>query len=308
MSASGLKWWKCTHTRADPDWLDKNPQARADDINAAFADPSIDGVIAAIGGDDSVRILPHVDEKIISANPKVFMGYSDTTTLHVCALLAGLQTFYGPSIMSGIAENGGMFPYAEGWFRRVLMSAEPVGVIEPAEEWTEEFLDWNDRSYDNRKREMKPNTGRVWLGGRERVEGHLIGGCLDVLEMLKGTRWWPTPEMWDGAIFYWETSEEVPPPLTVMRWLRNYGSMGAYERMAGMMVARPRGYSTEQVEELERAINRIVGEEFGRTDMPMVTNMDFGHTEPQFIVPNGGRAVLDPEAGTVSFPEAAVTP
>ncbi|MEO8286948.1 MAG: S66 peptidase family protein [Chloroflexota bacterium] len=303
----GLEVVEMPHTMADAGWLDKNPRARAEDVNAAFADSSIDGIITSIGGDDSVRILPYVDEDIIRANPKLFMGYSDTTTLHVFAMLAGVQTFYGPSVMSGIAENGGMFPYAERWFRRVLMSAEPIGVAEPSEEWTEEFLDWNDRSLDNRKREMKPNTGRVWLGGNSRVEGRLIGGCLDVLEFLKGTKWWPEREWWDGAIFYWEMSEEAPSPTLVKRWLRNYGSIGLYERMAGMMVGRPRGYTDEQIRELEQAILGVVGEEFGRPDMPVVTNMDFGHTEPQMIIPNGGRAVLDPGAATVTFPDAAVT-
>src|SRR5690349_12632635 len=130
----GLQVVEMPHTRADAEWLWRHPQARADDLNAAWADPTIDGIIATIGGDDSIRILPYLDGAAIAQHPKVFLGYSDTTILHTFALLQGVQTFYGPSIMAGIAENGGTLAYTERWFHRVLMSAEPVGALAPAPE------------------------------------------------------------------------------------------------------------------------------------------------------------------------------
>ena len=82
--------------RKSPEFLSQNPKARADDINRAFADPSIKGIIATIGGNDQVKILPFLDKKIIQANPKIFMGYSDNTNLHLvlwidyCAAEGGL--------------------------------------------------------------------------------------------------------------------------------------------------------------------------------------------------------------------------
>jgi len=64
------------HALKSAEWIYKNPQARADDLMRAFSDPSIEGIISTIGGDDSVRILPYLDLKLISSNPKVFMGFS----------------------------------------------------------------------------------------------------------------------------------------------------------------------------------------------------------------------------------------
>lgn len=301
----GLEVVEMPHARADPDWVWRNPQARADDINAAFSDRSIDGIIASIGGDDSVRILPYVDTSAIADNPKVFMGYSDTTTLHVLSLISGLQTFYGPSVLAGIAENGGTFPYTESWMRRALMSTEPVGELSPSPEWTEEMVRWEDERFANQRRAMNPNDGWRWLQGDTRVEGHLVGGCLDVLEFLKGTRWWPESQVWDGAVFYWETSEDAPTPTLVAWWLRNYGMQGILERLAGMLIGRPAHYTPDQVEELDRTVLRIVRDEFGRADLPIVANLDFGHTDPQVVLPNGGRMALDPTTRSISLPDPA---
>src|SRR5215204_4953855 len=99
------------NTLKDASWLARNPKARADDLMQAFADPSIKGIFATIGGDDSIRLLPSIDLNIIHNNPKVFMGYSDTTISHMMCYNADLVSFYGPSILAEFAENGGIFPY-----------------------------------------------------------------------------------------------------------------------------------------------------------------------------------------------------
>lgn len=90
--------------RMHPDELVQEPELRAADINAAFADESISGIVASIGGDDSVRMLPFLDTERILANPKLLMGYSDTTTLLSYLTSQGLVTFHGPAIMAGIVQ------------------------------------------------------------------------------------------------------------------------------------------------------------------------------------------------------------
>ena len=301
----GFEVVEMPHVRADPAWVWRNPQARADDLNAAWADPTIDGIIATIGGEDSVRILPYLDPAIMRQNPKAFMGFSDITTIHTLALLNGVQTFYGPSVMAGIAENGGTLPYAEEWIRRTLMSREPPGALAPSDEWTEDRTRWEDTEKARIRRPMQPNPGWMWLGGGGRAEGHLIGGCLEVLDFLRGTPWWPGPAYWDGAVFYWETSEDVPPPSQVRYVLRVYGMLGMYDRLAGMLVGRPRAYTAEQRAELEESIQRVVGVEFGRPDLPVVLYLDFGHTDPQMVLPNGGRVIIDPATQTITLPDPA---
>ncbi len=121
----GVQVVESEHALRDPAWLAHNPQARAHDLMAAFADPNIDGIISTIGGEDSIRLLPFLDLDVIRQNPKVFMGYSDTTISHAACFKAGLVSFYGPAFMSGFAENTGMFPYMVESVRKTLFSDLP---------------------------------------------------------------------------------------------------------------------------------------------------------------------------------------
>lgn len=122
-----------------------HPERRAADLMAAFADPSIAGIISTIGGDDSMQILPYLDFDVIASNPKVVLGYSDTTMTHLACLRAGLMSFYGPSIMSGFAENGGLHRYLERGVRTALFDPTDDQVWPPNDDgWTVELLDWAD--------------------------------------------------------------------------------------------------------------------------------------------------------------------
>lgn len=187
------------------------------------------------------------------------------------------------------------------------MTPEPVGALEPAGEWTEERLEWTDPSLENQRRKLQESEGWVWLQGESRVEGHLLGGCLDTLETAKGTPWWPPLEAWRGAIFFWETSEEVPKPHVVERWFLNYAAQGILGVIGGMLVGRPRGYSTDERRQLHELLKDLLAKELGRSDLPVVTEMDFGHTDPMFILPYGGGAVIDADRREVILPDQAVT-
>ncbi|MFI4995829.1 MAG: hypothetical protein ACHQAQ_08605 [Hyphomicrobiales bacterium] len=70
------------------------------------------------------------------------------------------------------------------------------------------------------------------------MRGHLIGGCAEVLEMLKGTSWWPPLSYWDDAILFYETSEEAPSASLVLRWLRNFAVRGVLSRLSGLVLAQ----------------------------------------------------------------------
>lgn len=276
---------------------------------AAFADPSIKAVIANIGGDDSIRLIPHVDLDVIRANPKILTGYSDTTVIHYLCRKAGLVTFYGPAVLSGFAESAGMFPYLADSFRRATFNAEPMGVIEPnTEGWTVEFADWREPANQNRRRTLQPCTGWNWLQGQGVVRGPLIGGCMEVLEFLKGTSVWPRPEEWDGKILFFETSEEGATPLLLTRWLRNYAAQGILHRVSAVLLARPGGQiDPATFQEYDKAILNVVSEEQGLTTLPVVTGMDFGHTDPFITLPMGVGAEVDCERQRFSIVEAAVT-
>lgn len=305
----GVRVVESRHALRDPGWVAANPKARAADLMEAFADPTVSAVISTIGGDDSVRILPHLDLAVFRENPKVFLGYSDTTVTHFACLRAGLVSFYGPSFMSGFGENGGIFPYTVDSVRRTLFSPDPIGTVpENRDGWTVEFLDWADPANQLRPRRLNASTGWRFLQGRGAVTGHLLGGCADVLEFLKGTAWWPAPDAWRGAILFLETSEVAVPPWQFRSWLRNDGTQGILQSLAGLIVGRPGGHRVppSSFADYDAAILQVVSNELGLTSLPVVTQMDFGHTDPMFVLPIGLSATIDCDGRAFSVNENAV--
>ncbi|MGB2897271.1 MAG: S66 peptidase family protein [Anaerolineales bacterium] len=296
------------HTLRDASWLQQNPQARADDLMQAFNDPSIKAIISTIGGDDSMRILPFLDLDVIRSNPKIFMGYSDTTVTHMACVKAGLVSFYGPAILAGFAENGGMFPYMVNSVNKTLFSSTPIGVIAPNfKGWTVEHLEWAKPENQTRKRKLTPPTGWKFLQGKGVHRGHLIGGCFETLDLLRGTDFWPEPEIWQGAILFMETSENAPPPTEVLRGLRTYAAMGILKELSGILFGRPGGQvKTEHFDEYDQAISQVVFEEEGLVDLPVITHMDFGHTDPMFVLPYGIQAEVNCDTQKFTILESAV--
>jgi muramoyltetrapeptide carboxypeptidase LdcA involved in peptidoglycan recycling len=300
----GIKVVETPNALREPDWLYRNPRARADDLHWALENPDVRAIFSTIGGDESVRILSYLDLDVVSKHPKIMMGFSDTTITLSAFVRAGVVSFYGPSVLCDLAENCGIRPFVERSITRALFDAKPFE-FEAAEEWTEQLLDWRQPENQSQARKFAPSEGWTWLQGNSPVSGRLIGGCLDVLEFLKGTPWWIPNKLWDGAIFFAETSEEAPPPNLVGYWLRNYGSQGILQRLSGILLSRPMGYSPKKTQMLYSEVRRVLAE-FGREDMPVVANMDFGHTSPQMVVPIGCRAMIDPGTKRVSLLESAV--
>jgi muramoyltetrapeptide carboxypeptidase LdcA involved in peptidoglycan recycling len=305
----GLEVVEMPHTLKDAGWLARNPEARAADLMQAFSDSTIKGIMATIGGDDSIRLLPYIDLNVIRNNPKVFMGYSDTTVSHMMCLKAGLVSFYGPAIMAGFAENGGLFPYMTKSVRRTLFQVDPIGVIEPnSDGWTVERLEWGELANQEKKRAINPCTGWKYLQGKGVHQGHLLGGCIEVIDWLRGTELWPNLEGWQDAILFLETSEEAPPPAIVKYILRTFATLGILKRLSGILFGRPGGeIPLEQLDEYDQVILQVIREEEGLEDLPVITNMDFGHTDPMFVLPYGLVAKIDCEKKQFSILENAVT-
>jgi muramoyltetrapeptide carboxypeptidase LdcA involved in peptidoglycan recycling len=103
-AAFGVKIRPTPHALREPDWIARNPRARAEDLMAAFADPAVQGIIVTIGGDDSIRTLPFLDLGVIRANPKVFLGFSDTTVTTSPATRRGSAAFTGHRLWRALAR------------------------------------------------------------------------------------------------------------------------------------------------------------------------------------------------------------
>lgn len=293
------------HALRSDDYLSRNPQARADDLHWALSDPSVDAIVSTIGGDDAVRLLPHLDPDLIRDHPKILLGFSDTTTILTAFLRAGVHAFYGPALMTDLAENGGIRPYVRRSLQAALFDARP-SLWTAADAWSEAFLDWSDPGNQTTARAFQPGSGWTWLQGSAVAEGHLIGGCIEVLEFLKGTPWWPRAELWRGAVLMLETSEEAPPPRWVGRWLRNYAHQGIVQHLAALMIGRPMHYTPQQTAELHHQVLAVLADA-GRTELPVVTNLDVGHTSPQMVVPLGGRVRVDPVRHEIVSLDATVS-
>jgi muramoyltetrapeptide carboxypeptidase LdcA involved in peptidoglycan recycling len=303
----GITVVEMPHTLAPADWVLRHPQARADDLMQAFADPSIKGIVSTIGGDDSIRILPYLDLDVIRANPKVFMGFSDTVITHMACFKAGLGSFYGPSILAGFGENCGLFPYMVDSVRRTLFSSQPVGVIEPnTGGWTAQALRWTPEN-QQRRRKLHRSKGWKWLQGSGIRRGHLLGGCFEVLDWLRGTPFFPPPAAWDGAIMFLESSEEGPPASMLGYTLRSFAAMGILGNLSAILLGRPGGdVPLRQFADYVKVLQEVVAEEQGLTDLPLVTHMDFGHTDPVFVLPYGVQAEVDCDAQRFTITESAV--
>ena len=293
----------------EADWLARNPKARADDLMQAFADSSIKGVFSTIGGEDSIRLLPYLDLNVILNNPKIFLGYSDTTISHLVCYQAGLVSFYGPSILLEFAENGGIFPYVVQSLRQTIFSSGVIGEVKPnTAGWTVERLDWGDPKNLERKRKLNPCTGWKFLQGTGVHHGHLLGGCIEVLDWTRGTEIFPANASWQNAILFLETSEDAPTPSYVSYTLRAFAALGVLRQLSGILFGRPGGnVPLDQFEEYDRAILQVVREEEGLTDLAIITNMDFGHTSPIFVLPYGVQAEIDCDNRRFSIVENAVT-
>ena len=299
LEAMGLSVRMGRHALEVDGWVSAPAQARAADINDMFGADDVKLVLAAIGGDHSCQLLEYLDFDLIAARPKIFMGYSDITVLNVAIWVAtGLTTFNGPALVTDFAEHPQMLAYTRSAFERTVMSAEPIGALAPAPAWTEETLDWGAQLDLTRPRAMHESAG--WTGVRGgSADGILVGGCIESLQHLRGTRFWPD---FDAAILFVETSENAPSPAVVDGLLSDYANMGVFDKINGLLVGRPMRYSDDD----RRALLTVVEQHTKPFGFPVIANMDFGHTAPQMVLPLGCRAVIDGDTPGLFIEEAAV--
>ncbi|HAQ40680.1 MAG TPA: LD-carboxypeptidase [Clostridiales bacterium] len=298
----GLKVIEMENTLKGSEYLYNHPEKRAQDLMDAFSDPDVKAIFSCIGGEESIRMLPYIDFDAIRNNPKIFIGYSDSTTTHLICLKAGLSSFYGPSVLAELAENIKIFDYTAEWMQKVLFDNSPIGEIKPAVKWTGKRIEWLEKNASMQKT-MYENQGYEFWQGSGKVTGHLIGGCIEVLEMAKETPLWPDDENFDDAVLFFETSEDMPEPKYIEWWLRSYGSMRILQRAKALLFGKP--YQGRYYDEYKDSIMKIISE-LQLFDLPVVYNMSFGHNEPMCILPYGALAEVDCENQTFTILESGV--
>lgn len=269
-------------------------EERAADLVAAFQDPDIKGIITSLGGNDQVTYVQNLPSVPFAENPKPMFGYSDNSHLCNFLFLNQIPSFYGGGLFTQFAMQGGMDEYTITYLTHALCNDGEIE-LQPSLEYNDQGLDWGDATTLHTRRTYEKNDGWYW-DGAQNTEGLLWGGCVEsVDEMLRHGVPLPSLEQFNQIVLMLETSEEIPTADYVFRVLRGLGGRGVLERVQGVLMGRPKAwefdqqkdthekvaYRREQREAVVRAIRAY------NSDVPIIQNLDFGHTDPQIPMPYG---------------------
>lgn len=287
------------------EYLKNHPEKRAEDLHQAFADPSIKGILCSIGGDDTYRTIPYLLEnekfcKNVIRYPKVFCGFSDTTINHFMFYKLGMVTFYGPSFLCDLAElSNEMLPYTKKSFEQ-LFKIEQLKQIEASDIWYEERKDFSALSIGSERVTHKEKHGFEFLQGNRFFCGKLLGGCLEsIFDLLTGNRYadeyeickkyslFPDINEWGDKILFLETSESKPSPGKLRKELFELKKRGVFNKVRGIIVGKP------QDEAYYEEYKRIYIEVVDNRNLPILYNINFGHSYPRTILGYGLHITVD---------------
>lgn len=286
-------------------YLQEHPEARAKDLKDAFLDDSIAGIICAIGGDDTYRLLPYLMEdaefiEAVKKHPKLFTGFSDTTVNHLMFYKLGLSTYYGPAFICDLGEIANeMLPYSKRAFEGYL-EGNDFGEIVSSEIWYEEREDFSKAAIGTDRISHKEERGFELLQGNEVFQGELLGGCLESFyDILTNTRYeeekevceryglFPDEEEWNGKILFIETCEEKPVPELFEKEIRLLQEKGVFDAVNGVLVGKPQDEAYYQ--EYKDILTKVIDDE----KLPIVYNVNFGHATPRCALQYGVVAKVD---------------
>ena len=181
LKAMGLQVKFSEHALKGIDYINEHPEERAADLLEAYADPEVDMILCAIGGDDTYRLLPYLfdnDELKKVVNNKIFLGFSDTTMNHFMLHKLGINTFYGQCFMADICElEDNLLPYTEKFFKELITTGK-IKEVRPSDVWYEERTAF-DESQVGVPRVKHSNKGFELLQGPAVFSGKILGGCIE---------------------------------------------------------------------------------------------------------------------------------
>ena len=280
VASLGLKAKVGKFARGSNDFLSGTDKERLSDLHWAFEDSDIKGVWCVRGGSGAPRLLPDINYQLIKKNPKVFIGFSDITALHVAiSQQTGLVTFHGPVGSSDLSE------YPKSNLVNTVMTPAANYKIVPS-----------DYNVAQASALFKPN---VITPGRAR--GRLIGGNLSLLAALAGTPYALTDLK--GAILFTEDINE--PPYKVDRLLTQLRQSCDMHSLAGVALGV---FSSDQAatEAVTASTQRVLKDRLGNLEIPVISGLSFGHIRDNCTLPVGIEAELDTAAATITLLESAV--
>lgn len=284
----GLRVMAAPNSLKGTSFLQNSPEARAEDLMWAFENKEVKAIIANIGGNDSVRLLPFLKPDVIQNNPKILCGYSDVMTLHLYCHQLGLSTFYGDNLLTTVAEAREWHPYSKDWFRKTLFEAAPIGTILPSEEWSFDLNHHTNPSYC--KRYVK-NDGYVKVQGKGVVRGRLFGGHGGLMEYEEGSGIALKRSDFEGKLLFFEDIPEVCDVAYMRNFFDWLGTNGYLQVLNGVIIGKMR--TKNGFESYAEAIRDVVSGKYGRSELPILYGLNFGHTSPICVLPYDAEAELD---------------
>jgi muramoyltetrapeptide carboxypeptidase len=253
------------------------PAARAADLHAMFTRPDIDAIFCARGGSSSIRVLEHLDFDLIRAHPKVFVGYSDVTSVMLAMLArSGLRTFFGPMVTPDWAGDLSLGARDALW--RLVCRTRPAGPL-------------TDRRCTTEAAPL--------VGGRAR--GVLVGGTLALITATLGT-----PEqidLTDGIFFFEDVNES---PARIERYLAQLHRAGLLQQAAGFLVGPLRWEAPDEERERFLSLEAVLGDLLLPLGRPTLIRYPCGHVPSPITLPLGALVELNADQRVVSVLEAAV--
>ena len=302
------------------EYIKNHPEKRAEDLKQAFADSEIKAIICAIGGEDSYLTLPHLasDKEFITLvknNPKIFMGYSDSTTTHLMLNKIGLITFYGQAFITDLAEfEPQMLEYSKDAFTYLFNAPENHKIL-PSKFWYKDRTDFSPAAVGT-LREKFEDTGYEILQGKNKAEGRLLGGCIEVLseyingplndnqkeinKTIENCNPFPTIDEWKNAILLLESSETKTSPENYRLIIQKFKELKIMNQLNGIVVGKP--IDKVYYEEYKQ----VLIEELAEFDFPIFYNLNVGHAYPHTLLPLGAEIELDPNLKTITIKNSAL--
>jgi muramoyltetrapeptide carboxypeptidase LdcA involved in peptidoglycan recycling len=271
----GLKVSFGKHVEEKNEFNSSSVESRIEDLHEAFADKNVKAIFTVIGGYNSNQLLKHIDWQLIKNNPKILCGYSDITVLNNAIYAkAGLINYYGPHYSTFGQEK--YFEYTLDYCKKCLFFDEPFQ-IEPSENWSDDL--WFK---DQNKRTLIPNEG--WLIVNEgETDGIILGGNLCTFNLLQGTEFFPDIS---GSILFLE-DDDLPKENSAVEFDRNLQSLiqqANFKKVNGLVIGRFQKASQITNEK----ITQIIKSKKELANIPIIANVDFGHTDPKITLPIGG--------------------
>jgi muramoyltetrapeptide carboxypeptidase len=250
-------------------------QARLDDLHDAFSDKKVKAIFTTIGGYNVNQLLKGIDYNLIAANPKILCGYSDITALqNTIYAKTGLVTYSGPHYSTLGMEQG--IAWSVDYLKKCLFSELPF-VIEPSQQWSDDvwYLDQNNRCF-------MPNEG-PWVLQQGEAQGVILGANLCTFNLLQGTSYMPPLEK---AILFLEEDALTAKETAVIfdRDLQSLVQQPSFEGVRGLIIGRFQRASKMTFE----LIKTIIQNKIELRGIPIIANVDFGHTDPMITFPIGG--------------------